>query len=39
VHALVIERYKGKIMLRNRVSGDYRQGTTIEIWLPMAASA
>ncbi len=33
VHALVIDRYKGKISLRNRCSDDYTQGTTVEIWL------
>jgi signal transduction histidine kinase len=36
VHALVVERYKGKITLRNRVPDDYRKGTVVEIWLPKA---
>jgi signal transduction histidine kinase len=33
--ALVVDRYSGKIELRNRVEGDYRKGTRVEIWLPM----
>jgi signal transduction histidine kinase len=36
IHALVIERYKGKIPLRNRIENDYKQGTIVEIWLPNA---
>lgn len=39
VHALVIERYKGKVTLRNRISEDYTRGTIIEIWLPEAAKS
>jgi two-component system sensor histidine kinase VicK len=34
VHALVVERYRGKIRVRNRVEGDYKQGTVFEILLP-----
>lgn len=36
VHALVVERYRGKIAIRDRVEGDYTQGTVIEILLPKA---
>ena len=34
VHALVTERYGGSAAIRNRVSGDFRKGTTVEICLP-----
>ncbi len=34
VRALVVDRYSGKIELRNRVEGDYTKGTVVEIWLP-----
>jgi two-component system, OmpR family, sensor histidine kinase VicK len=33
VHALVVERYKGMIRLKDRAEGDYRQGLAVEIWL------
>ena len=33
-HALVIDRYQGKITLRNRVVGDYRKGTVVDLHLP-----
>jgi signal transduction histidine kinase len=33
--ALVVDRYSGKIELKNRVEGDYRKGTRVEVWLPM----
>jgi signal transduction histidine kinase len=33
VHSLVVERYNGKVGIRNRVPDDYRKGTTVEIWL------
>jgi two-component system sensor histidine kinase VicK len=36
VHALVTERYKGKVFLKDRVPGDHTKGTTIEVWLPKA---
>jgi signal transduction histidine kinase len=36
VHALVVERYRGKVKVSDRVNGDYRQGTTIDLWLPKA---
>ena len=35
-HSLVVERYGGKIEIRDRVAGDYRKGTTVEIWLRSA---
>lgn len=34
VHALVADRYGGKVELRDRVQGDFPKGTTVEIWLP-----
>ncbi len=34
VHALVTERYAGKVELKNRVSDDFTKGTTVEVWLP-----
>ena len=36
VHALVVERYKGKIEVKSRVAIDYTKGTTVEITLPKA---
>lgn len=36
VHALVVERYKGKIDVKNAVPDDYKKGTSIEIWLRKA---
>lgn len=36
VHALVTGRYGGRVEAKNRVDGDYSQGTTIEISLPKA---
>jgi hypothetical protein len=30
---LIVERYKGKIEIKDRVPGDYKKGTTVEIWL------
>lgn len=36
VHALVTERYGGKVGVRNRVDGDFTKGTTVVIWLPRA---
>ncbi|MHB1907980.1 MAG: sensor histidine kinase [Nitrososphaerales archaeon] len=36
VHALVVERYKGSVKLKDRVPGDYHQGTVVEILLPAA---
>jgi signal transduction histidine kinase len=37
VHALVVDRYRGKIRVINRVPGDYKQGLTVEILLHKAA--
>jgi signal transduction histidine kinase len=34
VHALVVERYSGKVSLSDRVKGDHKKGTKVEIWLP-----
>jgi signal transduction histidine kinase len=38
IHALVVDRYQGRIYLRNRVEGDYTQGTSIELWLRKSAT-
>lgn len=35
-HALVVDRYNGRIEIKNRVKDDYRKGTTVEIWLKSA---
>jgi signal transduction histidine kinase len=34
VHALVNDRYGGKVELKDRIENDFTKGTTIEIWLP-----
>lgn len=34
VHALVTDRYSGKVGVKNRVENDFTKGTTVEIWLP-----
>jgi len=36
VYALVVERYSGKVVLTDRVKGDYTKGTKVEVWLPKA---
>lgn len=36
VYALVVQRFKGKIKVRNRVESDYTQGTIVEMWLRKA---
>jgi signal transduction histidine kinase len=36
VHALVTDRFRGRVLVRDRVAGDYSKGTTVEIWLPRA---
>jgi signal transduction histidine kinase len=36
VHALVVDRYRGKIEVKNTVSDDYRKGTMVEILLKKA---
>ena len=36
VHALVVERYSGKVAITDRVEGDYTKGTKVEVWLPKA---
>jgi signal transduction histidine kinase len=35
VRALVVDRYSGRLELKNRVEGDYTKGTRVEIWLPV----
>ena len=34
VYALIVERYSGSVNIRNRVEGDYHQGTVVELWIP-----
>ena len=34
--ALAVDRYAGRISVKNRVEGDYSKGTLVEIWLPKA---
>ena len=36
VRALVVDRYSGRLELKNRIEGDYKKGTSVEIWLPKA---
>jgi signal transduction histidine kinase len=36
VYALVVERYSGKVVITDRVKGDYAKGTKVEVWLPRA---
>jgi signal transduction histidine kinase len=36
VRALVVDRYKGKVDIRNRVPDDYTKGTIVDIYLPKA---
>ncbi len=34
VHALVTDRYRGRVTMRDRVEGDYTKGATVDIWIP-----
>lgn len=34
VHALVTDRYGGRVAVKDRVADDFSKGTTVEIWLP-----
>jgi signal transduction histidine kinase len=34
VHALVVERYRGLVHVRNRVEGDYTKGTIVDLLIP-----
>jgi len=36
VRALAVDRYSGRLELKDRVEGDYTKGTKVEIWLPRA---
>jgi signal transduction histidine kinase len=36
VHALVVERYKGMIEVKDRVPGDHTKGTLVELYFPKA---
>jgi signal transduction histidine kinase len=33
VYALVVERYSGKVSIKDRIPGDYTKGTMVEMWL------
>jgi signal transduction histidine kinase len=33
VRALAVDRYSGRLELRDRVEGDYTKGTRVEVWL------
>lgn len=33
IHALITTRYQGRVRFKNRVAGDYTQGTEVEVWL------
>jgi signal transduction histidine kinase len=33
VHALVVERYNGRVLIGDRVKGDYKQGVSIAVCL------
>jgi signal transduction histidine kinase len=37
VYALAVERYSGKITVKDRVEGDHHSGTKIEVWLPSSS--
>ena len=34
VYALVVERYGGKVLIKDRVDGEPAKGTRVELWLP-----
>lgn len=36
VHAIVVDRYKGRIEVKDRVPGDHRKGTLVEVFLQKA---
>jgi len=36
VYALVVERYSGKLAIKDRVPGDHTKGTVVEMWLRSA---
>jgi signal transduction histidine kinase len=36
VHGLVVERYRGRVNISDRVEGDRSKGTVVEIWLHRA---
>ncbi len=39
VYALVVERYRGRIDIKDRISGDYTKGTRVEFLLPEASQS
>jgi signal transduction histidine kinase len=34
VRALIVDRYSGRVRVRDRVEGDYTKGTVVELWIP-----
>ena len=34
IYTLAVERYRGRVVLRDRAEGDHSKGTVIEVWLP-----
>jgi signal transduction histidine kinase len=39
VHALIVDRYHGKIRIGDRVEGDYTKGTVVKIWIPKVVNS
>jgi two-component system, OmpR family, sensor histidine kinase VicK len=37
VHALIVERYSGSLIIKNRVEGDYTKGSCVQMLLPKAS--
>jgi two-component system, OmpR family, sensor histidine kinase VicK len=37
VHALLVERYSGRVAITDRVEGDFTKGTKVEVWLRRAS--
>jgi signal transduction histidine kinase len=33
VYALVVERYSGRVEVKDRIANDYSQGTVVSVWL------
>ena len=38
IQALVVDRYIGKVNVRDRIKGDYTKGASFEIWIPKASN-
>ena len=39
VRALIVDRYSGRVRVRNRVEGDHTKGTVVELWIPQHRTA